>query len=184
MRSRRKRPKEHRTAVTNVSIQHLRPTLDQQFGGIWADNDPAERRNTLAILKIVELIVAGRIPQRAGEDYFVTACRLIADGPSGVQISAAARRALDKALAEVKRSDPRAMPNMVEMRAWRGRRALTRTILLLTLVEKVIGSRELTKWLERSNPNLGRRAPVDLMRSGDWSILSDFLDDMLTGSTT
>ncbi len=140
----------------------------------------------MALLKILELIVSGRIPQRPGEDYFHTACRLIVHGLSGLQTTAATRRAAEKAVAEIKRdtSPARSPADLVEMRNWRGKRVITRSISLLVTLERSIGQRELMRWLEKPNPNLGSRAPVDLMHATRWATLADFLDDMLTGSTT
>jgi hypothetical protein len=47
----------------------LSPILRQQFRSVVTAKKAAERRNTLAILKILELIVSGRMPQQAGEDF-------------------------------------------------------------------------------------------------------------------
>jgi hypothetical protein len=182
----RETSKDRMTVPDNLTLGDLSPILREQFGSVVTARKTAERRNTLAILRILELIVSGRVPQRAGEDYFVTTCRLIVHGPSDVRTSAATSRELNKALAEIKGGDRRTIGSagIVEMRNWRGRRAVTRTISLLTMLERSIGPRELTGWLERSNPNLGNRAPTDLMRAKRWVTLADFIDNMLTGSPT
>jgi hypothetical protein len=182
----RETSKDRMTVPDSPTLGDLSPILREQFGSIVIAKKTAERRNTLAILKILELIVSGRVHQQAGEDYFVTTCRLIVYGPSDVRTSAATRRELNKALAEIKGGDLRTIgaAGIVEMRNWRGRRAVTRTILLLTMLERSIGPRELTGWLERSNPNLGNRAPADLLRANRWVMLADFIDNMLTGSPT
>jgi len=172
--------------VDGLALPDLRPSLREQFGGVATDIEAANRGNLLAILKILELIVSRRIRQRPGENYFVTICRLIVHRPPDTQTSAATRRTLNKALAEIERGNPwtTSVADIAEMHSWRGKRAVTRTILLLTILEKSIGRDALTGWLQRSNPNLGGQAPVDLMRADRWVILADFLDDMLTGSTT
>jgi hypothetical protein len=133
MKTKRKRDERKcRTADKANLTEGLRPSLHEQFGSALTEQEVAERGNTLAILKILEQIVSGRIPQRPGEDYFVTTCRLIVHGLSGVQTTAATRRALDKALAEMKRGTPGAkrLADLVEMRGWRGKGTVTRSILL------------------------------------------------------
>ncbi len=186
MKPTRKINQKRRFETATGKLEDPRPLLREKFGNLLTDRMAAERRNTLAILKLLELIVSGRIPQRAGEDYYVTACRLIVHGLAGVQTTAATRRAADKALAEIKRdfSPARSPADLVEMRSWRGKRVITRSILLLATLEKSIGQSELMRWLEKPNPNLGSQAPVDLMHAKRWAPLADFLDDMLTGSTT
>jgi hypothetical protein len=182
----RETSKDRMTVLGDLTLRDLRPSLRGQFGSSVSDMAAGERRNLLALTKIFELIVSGRIPQRAGEDYFVTVCRLIVHGLSDTQASAATRRALDKALAEIKRGNPwtTGVADLAEMRGWRGKRAVTRTVLLLSMLEKSIGRTALMGWLERPNPNLGGRSPIDLLRTHRWVMLADFLDDMLTGSTT
>jgi hypothetical protein len=179
-----KQRKDRLTATQTFA--DLRPGLREHFGSTVSAMAAGERRNLLALTKIFELIVSGRIPQRAGEDYFVTVCRLIVHGLSDTQASAATRRALDKELAEIKRGNPwtTGVADLAEMRGWRGKRAVTRTILLLSMLEKSIGRSALMGWLERPNPNLDGRSPIDLLRTHRWVMLADFLDDMLTGSTT
>jgi hypothetical protein len=172
--------------VDGLALPDLGSSLREQFEGVATDIEAANRRNLLAILKILELIVSRRIRQRPGENYFVTICRLIVHGPPDTHTSAPTRRTLNKALAEIKRGNPwtTSVADIAEMRSWRGKRAVTRTILLLTILENSIGRDALTGWLQRSNPNLGDQAPVDLMRADRWVVLADFVDDMLTGSTT
>lgn len=74
--------------------------------------------------------------------------------------------------------------DLVAMRDWRRKRAPTRAILLLVLLEKSLGYAGLRSWLETHNPNLAGKAPLDLMTGRKWVILGDFLDDILTGSPT
>lgn len=38
------------------------------------------------------------------------------------------------------------------------------------------------KWLRTSNPALEGRRPLDLLESGSWQIIADFVDDILTGN--
>jgi hypothetical protein len=173
-------------AADVLSPENLPLIVRGQFGGAVIENREAERQRNLANLKILELIVAGKIRQRPGEDYFTTTCRLIASGTSDPTISAATKRTLHKALAEI-RNRTRWTTNLadiVEMREWGTKRAVVRTILLLTLLEQTIGSGEMAKWLERPNPNLNNQAPVHFLKTGSWTVLADFLDDMLTGSPT
>lgn len=178
--------RKRRCAAAAGKQEDPRPVLGEEFGDLLADRMAAGRRNTLAILKLLELIVSGRIPQRAGEDYFITACRIIVHGLSGLQTTAATRRAVGKALAEIKRdtSSARSPVDWVQMRSWRGKRVITRSILLLASLEGTIGRSQLIHWLHKPNPNLGSRAPVDLVHANRWAALAVFLDDMLTGSTT
>ncbi len=135
---------------------------------------------------MVELIVAGKVPQKPGEDYYVTACRLAVEGFETLKLSPETRRALSRACSELEseRRCAKRCVDIVGMRSWRGKRAPTRTILLLTALGETIGPVELTKWLETPNPNLGNRAPINLALRGQWSCVADFVDDMLTGSPT
>lgn len=95
-------------------------------------------------------------------------------------------RAITKACSELQLEKQRATRrvDIVEMRSWRGKRVAIRAILLLTAVGETIGPVELAKWLEVPNPNLGKRAPIDLARGGQWACLADLVDDMVTGSPT
>jgi len=178
---------ERKGRVTaKLVIEDLRPTLREQFGTVVTDKLAADRRQDLAMLKILELIVSGRIPKRESENYFVTTCRVIVHGVSDLKTSAATRRTLNKALAEIEGSNgwTTRSADITEMRAWRGKRAISRAVLLLALLEKLIGPVELTGWLQSPNPNLHGRAPADLMRANGWVMLADFIDHMLTGSPT
>ena len=76
------------------------------------------------------------------------------------------------------------IPDLVEMRAWRGNRRITRTVVLLACLSKLLDFEDLQRWLENPNPNLGGHSPTDLLTRGRWTVLADFINDMLTGSPT
>ncbi len=186
MKPKRKKAKHRITEPDNLRCENLRPIVRERFDEVVTEKQPANRRRSLANLKILELIVSGKIPQRAGEDYFLTACRIISSGLSDTRVAAATKRTFNKALAEIKRADrwTTTLADMVEMRGWGAKGAITRTILLLTLLQKMIGRVELMAWLQQPNPNLGSHAPVDLMRDNRWAVLANFVDEMLTGAPT
>lgn len=176
----------HPNVADAMGLENLLPILQEQFGEVVIEKQQADLQRNLASLKILELIVSGKIPQRPGEDYFTTTCRVIASVPSELKFSATTNRMLHKALADLKRADrwTTTLANIVEMRAWGTKRAVVRTVLLLTALERMIGSMELAKWLENPNPNLNQQAPVHFLRTGSWTVLADLIDDMLTGSPT
>ncbi|MGH7973674.1 MAG: hypothetical protein ACREIC_33570, partial [Limisphaerales bacterium] len=58
-------------------LKNLPPSLRQRFGSAAIEKQEAERKSTLAILRILELLVTGKIPHPAREDYFAATCRLI-----------------------------------------------------------------------------------------------------------
>jgi hypothetical protein len=178
--------KDRLAAADVLSPENLRPILRDQFGGVVIKKHQANRQRNLANLKILELIVSGKIAQQPGEDYFSTTCRIIASGASDPSLSAATKRTLHKALAEIRKRTrwTTNLTDIVEMREWGTKRAVVRTIMLITLLEQTIGSGEMAKWLERPNPNLNKQAPVHFLKTGSWTVLADFLDDMLTGSPT
>lgn len=178
--------KEELTRSAIVSADNVRPVLHAYFGNVVADKHEAERLTKLAALKIFEFIVSGQVPHLPGEDYYVTACRLIGQGLKDIKASPNTKRALAKLFKNL-RPDKRwttTAADVVEMRKWRGKRAPTRAILLLTLLQGIIGPAELAKWLESSNPNLADEAPIDLLQKTKWTLLADFIDDMMTGSPT
>ena len=74
--------------------------------------------------------------------------------------------------------------DLVEMRAWRGKRSISRTVVLLVLLSRITDLEDVQRWLEKPNPNLSGEAPIDLLRQGRWTVLADFIDDMLTGAPT
>lgn len=43
---------------------------------------------------------------------------------------------------------------------------------------------EFRKWLRTPNELLSNRSPLDLMAKGQWQLMSDYVDDALTGATT
>jgi len=60
---------ERITVPGELTLVDLSPSLREQFGSVVTAKRTAERRNTLPILRMLELIVSGRISQRAGEDF-------------------------------------------------------------------------------------------------------------------
>ena len=38
------------------------------------------------------------------------------------------------------------------------------------------------KWLRTGNEHLENESPLDLIRKGEWQVMADFVDDMLTGA--
>jgi len=174
------------TVTDKLERRDLRPIRSEQSGTLIREIQESDQRCTLATLKIVELIVSGKVPQKPGEDYYLTACRLVVEGLESFKLSPKTKRALTKACSELQSQRRRAARrvDIVEMRSWRGKRAPIRAILLLTALAEAIGPAELAKWLEMPNPNLRGRAPADLMRTDRWLVLADFVDDMLAGSPT
>lgn len=73
-------------------------------------------------------------------------------------------------------------PDLNAMRSWKGKRKITRTVLLLVLLERVLSHDEFTRWIERPNQLLGSDAPIDLLNRRQWRMMGDFLDDFLTGA--
>lgn len=181
-----KEPKAPSNVTETLALEHLRPLLHEGFGKDAADKLAAERKRDLAVLRILELVVAGEIPQRPNEDYFMTTCRMIGSGRSEAKTSARAKRAIDQAVADIiATSRWRTGPaEIAKMRAWRGKSAITRVILLLNALEKLIGPADLKGWMETPNPNLDGRTPAYILHKGRWSVLADAIDDMLTGSPT
>lgn len=181
---------KNRPACPNVadipSLENLLPFLRQQFGTVIIEKQEAERRRSLATLKILELFVSGKMVSNVDEDYVTATCRLIALGPSELKATPAARKALNQALDEIRESAHwlTNQADMVQMRGWGAKGAVVRTILLLTVLERTIGSAQLAKWLEFPNPNLNKKTPVHFLRTGNWTVLADFIDDMLTGCPT
>ena len=181
----RQNRKERLTAAVIGSLKNLRPLFRQYCDcDLIMQRQEAKKRSLLAILTILELIVSGSIPQATGEDYTTTACRLVQHGLCKVKVSGSTRRKFNKALAALKESWTVNLIDIVKMRGWRGKRATTRALLLMALMEKTIGSAAMRKWLRNPNPNLAGKAPLDLARTGKWLVLADFVDDMLTGSPT
>jgi hypothetical protein len=43
---------------------------------------------------------------------------------------------------------------------------------------------EFRKWPRTPNPTIGKRKPMELIKSGQWQALADKVDDMLTGAST
>ena len=84
----------------------------------------------------------------------------------------------------VKPAQTRWVPDLVVMRNWKGRRAITRAIVLLTCFDQLLIPGKLQDWIERPNPNLEGASPADLLKQGEWTVLADLVDDMLTGAPT
>ena len=75
------------------------------------------------------------------------------------------------------------VPDFEAMRRWRGKRVIVRAMVLLAFFGQSLGSGWLRPWLERPNPQLNGELPIDLITKGQWKILGDLVDDMLTGDT-
>lgn len=73
-------------------------------------------------------------------------------------------------------------PDLVAMRAWKGKRSITRTVVLLTRLDGILKPGSLSEWLETPKFKLNGRAPIDLLALGEWTVLADVIDDMLTGA--
>ncbi len=186
MKTNRKESKRHITHPGNLRCENLRPRLDRFLSNLISDKQEADKRSKLATLKFLELIASGQVPQLSGEDEFQTACRLVVHGVGEIKTSASTRKKLKNALDTLMEPNRWTMKraDLVAMRDWRRKRAPTRAILLLALLEKSIGYAGLRSWLETRNPNLAGKAPLELMAGRKWVILGDFLDDILTGSPT
>jgi hypothetical protein len=74
--------------------------------------------------------------------------------------------------------------NLVAMREWRGNQSITRALVLIACLGRLVGSEDLRKWLESPNPRLGNSAPTVLLKAGKWKLIADLIDDMLTGGPT
>jgi hypothetical protein len=164
------------TAKEMRALKNLRPSLHRFFSNMIFDKQEADKRSKLAALKILELIASGQVPQLPGEDEFQTACRLVVHGVGEIKTSASTRKKLKKALDTLMEPNrwTMKMADLVAMRDWRGNRAPIRAILLLVFLEKSIGYADLRSWLEKRNPNLAGKAPLDLMTGRKWVILGDF----------
>lgn len=68
------------------------------------------------------------------------------------------------------------------MRSWRGKRSITRALVLASWLDASLDPGALPIWLESPNPRLHGAAPVDLLHSGNWRAFADFVDDMFTGA--
>ena len=178
--------KKHRLTAADIgSLKNVRPLLLRHCqNDVIKQRHEAKQRSLLAILKILQLVVSGAIPQATGEDYTATGCRLVQHGLRKVKVRAKTRREFNKAWATLKQSWRMNLVDIVKMRSWRGKRAVTRALLLMALMEKMIGPADMRKWLRNPNPNLAGKAPLALAFTGKWLVLADFIDDMLTGSPT
>lgn len=78
-----------------------------------------------------------------------------------------------------RRSSP---PDLVAMRTWKGKRGITRTVVLLTCLDGILKPGSLVEWLETPISKLNGRAPIDLLALGKWTAVGDVIDDMLTGA--
>ena len=74
------------------------------------------------------------------------------------------------------------VPDLVAMRGWKGERAITRTIVLLVCLDQLLVPGGLQDWLDRRRSDLDGESPVSLIKRGEWTVLADLIDDMLTGA--
>lgn len=81
-----------------------------------------------------------------------------------------------------KRAQARWVPDLVAMREWKGKRAITRTIFLLVCLDQLLVPGGLQDWLDRRRSDLDGESPVGLIERGEWTVLADLVDDMLTGA--
>lgn len=72
--------------------------------------------------------------------------------------------------------------DLVDMRSWRGKRSITRALVLASWLDALMDPGAFPKWLESPNPRLNGTAPVDLLHSGKWTVFADLVDDMFTGA--
>jgi hypothetical protein len=73
-------------------------------------------------------------------------------------------------------------PTLVaDMRGWKGNRAIIRSLLLLAHLDRIGGHKPLELWLEKSNLLLAGARPIDVIAEGKWGVVSDLVDEMLTG---
>ena len=70
------------------------------------------------------------------------------------------------------------------MRGWHGKWSITRAVVLLACLAGLLEPGDLQVWLEKPSPGLNGVAPVDLLEAGEWTVLADLIDDMLTGAPT
>jgi len=75
------------------------------------------------------------------------------------------------------------VPDFVKMRGWRPERAMVRTMVLLAFwTQGWKGGRRIQPWLERANPPLNGKSPAELIMRGEWTILANLVDGLLTGN--
>jgi len=73
------------------------------------------------------------------------------------------------------------VPDLVEMRGWRPERATTRMMVLLAfLIQGWKCNRQIKPWLERANSQVNGESPAELIMRGEWSILANLIDGLLT----
>ena len=78
--------------------------------------------------------------------------------------------------------EARWVPDLVAMRAWEGEKAITRTIVLMVCLDQLMVPGGLQDWLERRRSDLDGESPIGLMKRGEWTVVADLADDMLTGA--
>lgn len=74
--------------------------------------------------------------------------------------------------------------DLVAMRSWKGNQRISRALLLIACLDRLLGPDGLKEWLESPNPRLGNSAPTVLLKAGKWKLIADLIDDMLTGGPT
>jgi hypothetical protein len=141
----------------------------------------ADTRRKLAVVKLMEFVVSGKVPKPVEEDDTVTVCRLISNGVRDLDVSESTKRKISIALAPFNEASrwKAKTKDVVAMREWRGSRAATRAILLIVLLGKACGHAQMETWLENPNPKLNGNAPVDFVRAQKWTELADHLDAVL-----
>ena len=73
------------------------------------------------------------------------------------------------------------VPDIVQMRGWRPERATTRTMVLLAFwIQGWKCNRQIKPWLERANSQVNGKSPAELIIGGEWSILANLVDGLLT----
>lgn len=81
------------------------------------------------------------------------------------------------------RSKQQRMPlDLADMRSWRGKRSISRALVLVTWLDGLFDPGSLLPWLESPNPRLDGAAPIDLLEAGKWKVFADLIDDMFTGA--
>lgn len=70
---------------------------------------------------------------------------------------------------------------LVEMRSWDQSGLLLRLVLLISHLNQIAPPERFISWWEQPNALLLGESPLEVMRSGDYSSLANFLDRLLSG---
>jgi hypothetical protein len=81
-------------------------------------------------------------------------------------------------ITEAKRARIRAL---FKMRGSKGSHAIVRAIILIIYLDALLLPGKLEDWLERPNGELDGASPIDLIKRGQWQMLAEWIDVLLTG---